>query len=94
MLIICIFYRPVDDYSTCESYDDSNAEDPGDYRQPKRPHWANKVQFVLACIGYSVGLGNVWRFPYLCYNSGGGKHSIYFHHRYFIYLQIYQINSI
>ncbi|KAK0088299.1 hypothetical protein PV326_004892, partial [Microctonus aethiopoides] len=63
---------PVDDYSTCESYDDSNAEDPGDYRQPKRPHWANKVQFVLACIGYSVGLGNVWRFPYLCYNSGGG----------------------
>ncbi|XP_046475468.1 sodium- and chloride-dependent GABA transporter ine isoform X1 [Neodiprion pinetum] len=61
-----------DDLSTCSSYDDVDAEDPGDYRQPKRPHWANKVQFVLACIGYSVGLGNVWRFPYLCYKSGGG----------------------
>ncbi|XP_067206847.1 sodium- and chloride-dependent GABA transporter ine isoform X2 [Linepithema humile] len=61
-----------DDLSTCTSFDDGDADDPGDYRQPRRPHWANKVQFVLACIGYSVGLGNVWRFPYLCYKSGGG----------------------
>ncbi|XP_066597207.1 sodium- and chloride-dependent GABA transporter ine isoform X2 [Prorops nasuta] len=61
-----------DDLSTCTSYDDADADDPGDYRQPRRPHWANKAQFVLACIGYSVGLGNVWRFPYLCYKSGGG----------------------
>ncbi|KZC07903.1 PREDICTED: sodium- and chloride-dependent GABA transporter ine-like [Dufourea novaeangliae] len=61
-----------DDLSVCTSFDDADAEDPGDYRQPRRPHWANKVQFVLACIGYSVGLGNVWRFPYLCYKSGGG----------------------
>lgn len=40
--------------------------------KPRRQHWSNKMQFVLACIGYSVGLGNVWRFPYLCYKSGGG----------------------
>lgn len=38
-----------------------------------RLNWANKLQFVLACIGYSVGLGNLWRFPYLCYKSGGGE---------------------
>ncbi|XP_023248599.1 sodium- and chloride-dependent GABA transporter ine-like isoform X2 [Copidosoma floridanum] len=61
-----------DDLSTCTSFDDPDAEDPEDYRQPRRPHWENKAQFVLACVSYSVGLGNVWRFPYLCYKSGGG----------------------
>lgn len=40
--------------------------------KPRRQQWANKLQFVLACVGYSVGLGSVWRFPYLCYQSGGG----------------------
>lgn len=40
-----------------------------------RPKWGKPLQFLLACVSYAVGLGNVWRFPYLCQMYGGGKYN-------------------
>lgn len=53
---------------------ESDVEEGGsDIEEEERPAWNSKLQYILAQVGFSVGLGNVWRFPYLCQKNGGGK---------------------
>lgn len=45
-------------------------------KEENRAAWSGKMQFFLSIIGYSVGLGNIWRFPYLCQQNGGGEYPL------------------
>ena len=37
-----------------------------------KQQWSSSREFLLSCVAMSVGLGNVWRFPYTAYENGGG----------------------
>ncbi|MEZ9525393.1 sodium-dependent transporter [Enterovibrio norvegicus] len=38
----------------------------------KREQWGSRAGFIMAAVGSAIGLGNIWRFPYMAYENGGG----------------------
>jgi len=64
---------------TAEQMEPLNIEDgmtaDGNTQKPvkERQGFESKTQYIFMVISYAVGLGNVWRFPYLVQQNGGGK---------------------
>lgn len=38
----------------------------------KRDQWNNDLEYFMSVLGYAVGYGSLWRFPYIMYKNGGG----------------------
>lgn len=53
----------------CEKSVDLSESEKG---PPARDKWGRDIEFLMSCIALSVGLGNVWRFPFTAYDNGGG----------------------
>ena len=42
-----------------------------------RAHWRSNTGFILAATGSAIGLGNLWKFPFITWENNGGPSSLY-----------------
>ncbi|XP_064345588.1 sodium-dependent neutral amino acid transporter B(0)AT2 [Camelus dromedarius] len=56
-----------------ETLETVDKDEPKDEAPHDQSSWANKIEYLLAQVDFSVGLSTIWRFPYLCFHNGGGK---------------------
>jgi solute carrier family 6 (neurotransmitter transporter) protein 19 len=67
------YYFIRDPIKRCQLYHKLSIPDAELNKGEEREQWKDPVQFFMTFLGYCVGLGNIWRFPYLCQQNGGGK---------------------
>lgn len=78
---------------------DSSVEKWCNQQIPERPNWTNKAEYILSLIGFAIGLGNIWKFPYLAYRNGGGDistsmTSFFFFYTWHLYIYILMIRLL
>lgn len=49
-----------------------------DHAKSSRGHWSSRLGFIMAAAGSAVGLGNIWKFPYITGMHGGGAFVLFY----------------